>query len=115
LPRDLETICLKCLRKQPESRYASASELAEDLRRFLNHEPIRARQVSVAERCVKWVKRRPAVAALTAAIAAVALVGFIGVFWQWSQSERRRSELEKALIEIKAVRTAENAQRERLN
>lgn len=63
LPRDLETICLKCLEKKPAKRYDGCGELAEDLRRWLNGEPIRARRLSLKERVWRWAKKNPALAA----------------------------------------------------
>ena len=115
LSKDLETICLKCLHKQPQGRYSRAADLAQDLEHYLAREPIRARRVSMLERCGKWVKRRPAIAALTAAVAIVTVVGFAGVFWQWTQSEQRRGALEKAFGEIEQARAEEVKQSERLS
>jgi tetratricopeptide (TPR) repeat protein len=69
--RDLETICLKCLDKDPQRRYGSAEALAEDLESWLSHRPIRARRVGPGERLVKWARRRPATAVLLAVLAVV--------------------------------------------
>jgi tetratricopeptide (TPR) repeat protein len=96
LPRDLETICLTCLRKEPRRRYASALALVEDLRRFLAGEPIRARPIGPVERGLKWARRRPAVATLIG-VSAVALVLLAaGVVWlhvalQAAKAERQRA------------------------
>jgi serine/threonine protein kinase/Tfp pilus assembly protein PilF len=75
--RDLATICLKCLQKEPAKRYASAQALAEDIERFLRHEPIRARSTGVFTRGKKWVRRNPTTAALAASL--VALATAVGV------------------------------------
>ncbi|MEZ6122235.1 MAG: protein kinase [Planctomycetaceae bacterium] len=81
VPKDLETICLHCLEKRPNHRYPSALELAEDLRRFLNHEPISARPTSLPERLVKWCRRRPAKATIIlGSVALTCLVLFALMF-----------------------------------
>jgi tetratricopeptide (TPR) repeat protein len=80
-PRDLETVCLKCLEKEPRKRYGSARELADDLRHFLRDEPIRARPAGRVERVVRWCRRRPAVAALCGVILAAVLAGVGAVPW----------------------------------
>src|SRR5262249_56041197 len=79
--RDLETICLTCLAKDPRRRYASALALAEDLESWLGHRPITARPATARERLVKWVRRRPAAAAFAALSAVVVVAVLAGSLW----------------------------------
>jgi serine/threonine-protein kinase len=90
VPRDLETVCLKCLHKQAERRYASARELADDLERFGRGEPVAAQPVGVAERAWKWLRRRPLAAGLLAAVVLFVVAGGVGV---WSLYQQRTAAL----------------------
>jgi len=110
-PRDLETICLKCLHKEPERRYASALALAEDLCAYREGRPIAARPVGLWERGVKWARRRPTVAALLALIAVVSVVSFFLVTWQWQRASLALGVSEIALAETEQARREEEAQR----
>ena len=96
VPHDLETVCMKCLRKEAGKRYGSAAELADDLRRFRASEPIRARPVGAAERAVKWVKRHPGVAASLAGLVVVIAVSLLALTGLWVRAEGRRDEAVKA-------------------
>jgi tetratricopeptide (TPR) repeat protein len=100
VPRDLETICLKCLRKEPEHRYASARALGEDLTRFLEGRPIQARPLSRAARLWRWCRRNPMAAALLAtALALVALASGGGV-WFVQQRAERQAEMARQDLEL---------------
>lgn len=91
--RDLETICLKCLRKEPPCRYRSAEALADDLTRWLRGEPIQARPAGALERLGKWARRRPAVAGLAASLIAITLIALPLIGWHWySAVTARRAE-----------------------
>src|SRR5439155_3796799 len=98
IPRDLETIALKAMAKSPGARYATALEMAEDLRRFLAGEPIRARPQKTWERFRGWTRRRPAVAALVAVsiLASILLAGLFSM--SYARIARERSETQRALV-----------------
>jgi len=111
LPRDLETICLKCLEKDPSRRYPDCQALADDLRRWLEGEPILARPLGMSERLVKWARRNPAVAALTTAVFLALGLGLAGSLWQMDrangEAQRADAKATEAANEATAARTAE--------
>ncbi len=97
VPRDLDTICLKCLHKDPAKRYGSAQALADDLQRFLRGEAIRARPIGRLGTLVKWARREPKVAALAGAVLLITLVGFLAVVSAWQAERRERQEKDRQL------------------
>jgi len=111
LPRDLETICLKCLEKEPARRYATAQAVADELGRFLADKPILARPVSRPEKVWRWCRRNPVVAALAMTAVFIFLLGFAGVTWQGQRASKARDlaqgRLYESLVrEARATRTA---------
>lgn len=115
--RDLETISLKCLQKDSAKRYSSASELSQDLRHFLNDEPIRARPVSWAERSWRWTKRHPARAGLATfgLVAAIAVAG-LGVALNYQRKLQGKNEqLQKANHEVSTTRDQLKLKNEQLS
>jgi WD40 repeat protein len=109
VPRDLETVCLKAMAKEPRRRYPSAAGLADDLRRFLKGEPIRARPVGAAEWLWRWCRRNPAAAGLLA-VMMLALVALVGAAL-WIDAARAEAR-QKAREEELARGDAEKAQRQ---
>ena len=117
IPRDLETITLKCLQKDPNKRYESAQELADDLRRHLSHKPIQARPVSSVERVVRWSKRQPVVAGLVVTLALSIVTGFAVSLYYAIEASDRAADAERYAeqSEINYLQAKQNEERAREN
>jgi len=115
LSRDLETICLKCLEKDPGRRYSSALALADDLRRFLDGRSILARRASGMEQLTRWCRRNPPVAASLAGIAATVLIAFLLVSRSYWQVEKALHQEEAHRHEAERKEKAERWERYRAN
>jgi hypothetical protein len=105
VPKDLETICQKCLQKDSSKRYASAQAFADDLGRWIRGEPIQARAVSSSERAIRWVKRNKLVSALVAGTIAAVLIGTSASLWfgiaaKASESKAKQSEAKALEAEV---------------
>jgi WD40 repeat protein/predicted Ser/Thr protein kinase len=88
VPRDLETITLKCLEKEPSRRYQTAEELADELGRILRDEPIQAHPVNAPEKLWRWCRRKPAFASAVGFAVTALILGFVMTSWQWRRAER---------------------------
>jgi len=106
IPRDLETICLKCLQKEPGKRYSSAQELARELGRFLCDESIHAHPVGRPEKIWRWCRRKPAIAGMAAGIVLLALIGVAG----WLVAKEKSAAAARAMVA--KVKADEDAARE---
>ncbi len=112
IPRDIETVCLKCLEKQPRRRYASAGDLADDLGRFLTGSPVAARPVGQVEHAARWLRRHPVhLASLLAAVTLVVVCGvFLTLLWQ-SQVKQTAAERQARFTADSRAETEEKARR----
>src|SRR3954464_13463738 len=104
VPRDLETVVLKAIARDPAHRYQTPAEMAEDLKRFVEDRPVRARRTSEVERLWRWCRRNPLPASLLAGIVLVFLTGFAGVLWQWRVAETARKDEKSQRDQADALR-----------
>jgi WD40 repeat protein/predicted Ser/Thr protein kinase len=104
IPADLETICLKCLHKEPTRRYTTAVALAEDLQAWLEQRPIQARPVGGLERAWLWCRRKPRQAAMVLTLMTAVSAGIVGVSWEWRRAELHRSLAEDRSRKLEAER-----------
>ncbi|MBC8289057.1 MAG: hypothetical protein H8E37_01970 [Planctomycetes bacterium] len=113
MPRDLETVCLKCLEKDPGQRYQTAGDLLADLRAFLDSRPVQARPVGKLGTLVRWAKRKPVIAGLSVAVILATAGGVSGIAWQWQEAQAnfRQSQtyLGEANKNLEAAKTAQDA------
>ncbi|MCA9262249.1 MAG: protein kinase [Planctomycetales bacterium] len=102
IPLDVDTICMKCLEKNPSNRYAAAGALAEDLDRFLSGRPIVARAVPRREKVWRWCRRNPVITGLSLTLMCVVALGLTGVLWKWREAEVARRDENQARREATA-------------
>jgi WD40 repeat protein/serine/threonine protein kinase len=112
-PHDLESICLKCLEKDPRRRYATAAALTEDLRRFLHGQPTLARPLGPGRRALKWARRRPTAAALLGVSILAVLGALVGTGWHSVQLERYYTRLEGLNEDLRETAQREQSERSR--
>ena len=113
IPKDLETICLKCLEKEPPRRYTSTEALAEELRRFQNGEPIKARSIGALGRLRKWARRRPAIAALVSLTLLLMVALPFGGFYYVRKIEAEEQQKEANRLRARAEKSEAEARRQR--